>query len=245
MAEELNLHSLSPAQPRKDRKRVGRGMGSGKGRYSGRGIKGQKSRSGSHKMPAGFEGGQMPIGPFRTSTQPVNLRDLEARFEAGAEVTPDALVTVGLIKNTKTDIKILASGELTKKLSVTAHGFSKTAREKIEAAGGTVTWLRGEPVEKKPRPSRAKRPAASDQTEVEIAEEVAPAVADEAAVGDEPVEKKPKRPKAKSPVVSDETEVEIVGEATPAAADEAVTSEGEAPAPQGDTPDSNSDAPAE
>ena len=157
MAEELNLHSLSPAQPRKDRKRVGRGMGSGKGRYSGRGIKGQKSRAGSHKVPAGFEGGQMPIdmrlpklrgntsadampiGPFRTSTQPVNLRDLEARFEAGAEVTPDALVTARLIKNTKTDIKILGSGELTKKLSVSAHGFSKTAREKIEAAGGSVT----------------------------------------------------------------------------------------------------------
>ena len=61
MADELNLHSLSPAQPRTERKRVGRGLGSGKGRYSGRGIKGQKSRSGSHKMPAGFEGGQMPI----------------------------------------------------------------------------------------------------------------------------------------------------------------------------------------
>ena len=159
MAEELNLHSLQPAQPRKARKRVGRGMGSGKGRYSGRGIKGQKSRSGSHMMPAGFEGGQMPIdmrlpklrgntsadampiGPFRTSTQPVNLRDLEARFEAGAEVTPDALVAAGLIKNTKIDIKILASGELTKSLTVTAHGFSKTAKEKIEAAGGTVTLV--------------------------------------------------------------------------------------------------------
>ena len=95
MAEELNLHTLKPAQPRKDRKRVGRGLGSGKGRYSGRGIKGQKSRAGSHKMRAGFEGGQMPldmrlgkqrgttskdampIGPFRTRTAPVNVRDLE------------------------------------------------------------------------------------------------------------------------------------------------------------------------
>ena len=114
-------------------------------------------------MPAGFEGGQMPIdmrlpklrgntsadampiGPFRTYAQPVNLRDLEARFEAGAEVSPEALVAVGLLKNTKTDIKILASGELTKPLAVTAHGFSKTARAKIEAAGGSVTWLRGEP----------------------------------------------------------------------------------------------------
>jgi large subunit ribosomal protein L15 len=203
MAEELNLHSLQPAQPRKARKRVGRGMGSGKGRYSGRGIKGQKSRSGSHMMPAGFEGGQMPIdmqlpklrgntsadampiGPFRTYTQPVNLRDLEARFEAGAEVTPDALVAVGLIKNTKIDIKILASGELTKSLTVTAHGFSKTAREKIEAAGGTVTWLRGEPVVKKPKKAKAKRPVAVEEdivedVAVETSEEAPEASADEA-----------------------------------------------------------------
>src|SRR6185437_12434025 len=104
MAGDLNLSNLKPAQARKTRKRVGRGMGSGKGRYSGRGIKGQKSRSGSHKMRAGFEGGQMPIymrlgklrgntskdampiGPFRTYTQPINLRDLD-RFEAGDEVT--------------------------------------------------------------------------------------------------------------------------------------------------------------
>lgn len=237
MAEELNLHSLQPAQPRKDRKRVGRGMGSGKGRYSGRGIKGQKSRSGSHKMPAGFEGGQMPIdmrlpklrgntsadampiGPFRTSTQPVNLRDLEARFEVGADVTPDALVTAGLIKNTKIDIKILASGELTKKLSVSAHGFSKTAKEKIEAAGGTVTWLRGEPVEKKPKRSKKKRPVSTDETEVAVTEEATPAATDEATSANEPVENKPKRSKTKSPVASDE--LEIAEEATPAAADEA------------------------
>jgi len=126
----------------------------------------------------------MPIGPFRTSTQPINLRDLEARFDAGAEVTPDALVTVGLIKNTKIDIKILGSGELTKKLAVTAHGFSKTAKEKIEAAGGSVTWLRGEPVAKKPKRAKAKRPVGNDETEVqavvEIVEEATPAPADEA-----------------------------------------------------------------
>src|SRR3989454_1999085 len=114
MAERLNLTSLKPAQSRKDRKRIGRGIGSGKGRYSGRGIKGQKSRAGSHKMRAGFEGGQMPIymrlgkmrgntskdampiGPFRTETVPVNLRDLD-RFDAGAEVTPEALVEKRLI----------------------------------------------------------------------------------------------------------------------------------------------------
>jgi large subunit ribosomal protein L15 len=170
--DELNLSNLKPAQARKDRKRVGRGLGSGKGRYSGRGIKGQKSRSGSHKMRAGFEGGQMPlymrlgkqrgstsrdampIGPFRTSTVPVNVSQLD-RFDDGAEVTLEALVEAGVIKNTKTDVKILGNGELKKKLTVSAHGFSKTAREKIEAAGGGVNWLRGEPVEKK-----AKKPAA-------------------------------------------------------------------------------------
>ncbi len=168
MADELSLHSLSPAQPRRARTRVGRGLGSGKGRYAGRGIKGQKARSGSHKLPAGFEGGQMPIdmrlgklrgntsadampiGPFRTSTQPVNLRDLEARFQAGDEVTPEALVEKGLLKHTRTDVKILGSGELTKQLAVSAHGFSASARAKIEAAGGSVTWLRGEPVEQRP-----------------------------------------------------------------------------------------------
>jgi len=169
VTDELNLHSLSPAQPRKDRKRVGRGLGSGKGRYSGRGIKGQKSRAGSHKLPAGFEGGQMPIdmrlpklrgstsadampiGPFRTYSQPINLRDLEARFDAGAEVSPESLVEKGLLKNTRVDVKILGSGEVTKKLSISAHGFSKSAREKIEAAGGSISWLRGEPEPRKPK----------------------------------------------------------------------------------------------
>jgi len=184
---ELNLHTLQPAQPREDRKRVGRGQGSGKGRYSGRGIKGQKSRSGSHTMRAGFEGGQMPIymripkergatskdampiGPFRTYTQPVNLKALEERFDAGAEVTLEALVEKGLIKNTKKDVKILGNGELTKKLSVTAHGFSKTAREKIEAAGGSVTWLRGEPVEKKPKHKPKTKPATTEEPATEAA----------------------------------------------------------------------------
>ncbi len=169
MAEELTLSTLRPAQKRKDRKRVGRGPGSGKGRYSGRGVKGQKSRAGSHKMRAGFEGGQMPlymrlgkkrgatskdampIGPHRTSTQGVNVRELERVFEGGAEVTLDALVEKGLVKNLKTDVKILGDGELTKKLTVTAHRFSKAAREKIEAAGGSVSPLRGETPRKKAR----------------------------------------------------------------------------------------------
>ena len=97
--------------------------------------------------------------------------DLEARFEAGAEVTPDSLVTVGLLKNTKIDIKILASGELTKKLSVTAHGFSKSAREKIEAAGGSITWLRGEPVVKKAKKHKAKPVATAEPDDAVVVEE--------------------------------------------------------------------------
>ncbi len=184
MTERIDLSNLKPAQPRQERKRVGRGLGSGKGRYSGRGIKGQKSRAGSHKLPAGFEGGQMPIdmrlgklrgntsadaraiGPFRTYSQPVNLRDLEDRFEAGAEVTPDSLVAAGLLKNTKTDIKILASGDLTKKLVVSAHGFSKTARQKIEAAGGSIVWLKGEPVFRaKTRKTRKSKPEANGEAD--------------------------------------------------------------------------------
>src|SRR5437016_7543105 len=152
MTEPLNLSSLQPAQARQQRKRVGRGMGSGKGRYSGRGIKGQKSRAGSHKMRAGFEGGQMPvymrlgkqrgstskdampIGPFRTSTVPVNVSALD-RFDAGAEVTPESLVEAGVIKNTKVDVKVLGNGEVTKKLTVRVHAISATARDKIRKGG--------------------------------------------------------------------------------------------------------------
>jgi large subunit ribosomal protein L15 len=174
MAEQLNLSNLKPASPRKGRKRIGRGMGSGKGRYAGRGIKGQKARAGSHKMRAGFEGGQMPIymrlgkqrgpyskdampiGPHRTFTASVNVRDLE-RFDAGAEVTPQALADAGLIRNAKTEVKILGQGDLSKKLTVSAHAFSATAREKIEGAGGSVTALR-EPKVKRRR-KKAARPA--------------------------------------------------------------------------------------
>ena len=186
MPEELNLSNLQPAQPRKDRKRVGRGLGSGKGRYSGRGIKGQKSRAGSHYMRAGFEGGQMPaymrmgkqrgstskdampVGPFRTYTQPVNLRDLEARFEAGEEVTPESLKAKGLIRSIRKDVKLLGVGDLTKKLSITVHGASATAREKVEAAGGSLTLLR-EPKVRKPKNMKRRpegRSKVSDTEEV-------------------------------------------------------------------------------
>src|SRR5438034_6537162 len=160
MPKDLNLTSLKPAQSQKDRKRVGRGIGSGKGRYSGRGIKGQKSRSGSHKMRAGFEGGQMPvymrlgkqrgptsqdampIGPFRTYSQPVNVSALE-RFEAGTDVTPELLKQAGLIRTTRQDVKVLGNGDLKTSLTVVVHAVSATAREKTEAAGGSVTLLRG------------------------------------------------------------------------------------------------------
>jgi large subunit ribosomal protein L15 len=180
VADELNLSNLKPAQPRKNRKRVGRGLGSGKGRYSGRGLKGQKARSGSHKMRAGFEGGQMPlymrlgklrgstskdampIGPHRTYTVPVNLRDLERVFADGDTVNIEALVERGLVKNTKHDVKVLGSGELTKKLSVTAHSFSETAREKIKAAGGTATALR-EPADPRKAVRRKRRTVEADE----------------------------------------------------------------------------------
>jgi large subunit ribosomal protein L15 len=194
--EELSLSNLKPAQPRRARKRVCRGLGSGKGRYSGRGIKGQKARSGSHKMRAGFEGGQMPIymrlgkqrgpyskdampiGPHRTSTIPLNLRDLDRVFDDGSEVTLEALVEKGLIKNTRTDVKILGQGDLTKKLIVTAHSFSASAREKIEQAGGTATALR-EPVVKKKRTRKAK-PAASEEEPAEAPESTEEATTEEA-----------------------------------------------------------------
>jgi large subunit ribosomal protein L15 len=157
--ERVGLHSLAPAKgARKERKRIGRGEGSGTGKTSGRGHKGAGSRSGSRKRVR-FEGGQTPIhmrmrklrGPtmkksmpfekFRTRTQPVNLSDLEARFDGGAEVTPDSLREAGLATRRSVPVKVLGSGELSKSLTVHAHGFSKTAREKIEAAGGTCQLI--------------------------------------------------------------------------------------------------------
>jgi large subunit ribosomal protein L15 len=190
VSDELNLSNLKPAQARKARKRVGRGLGTGKGRYSGRGIKGQKSRAGSHAMPAGFEGGQMPIdmrtgklrgntsadampiGPFRTYSQPVNVGSLEERFDVGADVTLEALKEAGLIAKLSLDVKILGEGELTKKLSVTAHSFSKSAAEKIAAAGGTVTRLR-EPVERKKKKHKASAPVAEEPDVDEVEPESA------------------------------------------------------------------------
>jgi large subunit ribosomal protein L15 len=156
---DVGLHSLKPAKgARKQRKRIGRGEGSGTGKTAGRGHKGAGARSGS-KRRVRFEGGQNPIhmrmrklrGPtmkksmpfekFRTRTQPVNLRDLEARFDSGAEVTPDSLREAGLATRRDVPVKVLGQGELGKALTVHAHGFSKSAREKIEAAGGTCQLI--------------------------------------------------------------------------------------------------------
>ena len=162
MAQDLGLHNLKPKHgSRHKKKRVGRGEGSGLGKTSGRGENGYGARSGA-KQRSNFEGGQMPIhmrlrklrGPHmkksmpfeqfgRTHTQPVNLRDLEARFDDGADVTPDSLKAAGLATRRGVPVKVLGQGELKKKLAVSAHGFSKTAREKIEGAGGTCTVIEG------------------------------------------------------------------------------------------------------
>ena len=157
--ERIGLHSLAPAAgSRRPRKRVGRGEGSGTGKTSGRGQKGAGSRSGS-KRRAAFEGGQMPIHmrmrklrgphmkksmpfePFRTHTQPVNISALEERFDAGADVTVELMQSKGLATRKGVPVKVLAKGELSKALTVHAHAFSATARERIEAAGGTCNVL--------------------------------------------------------------------------------------------------------
>jgi large subunit ribosomal protein L15 len=159
--EHIGLHNLKPAPgSRHRRKRIGRGEGSGFGKTSGRGHKGQGARAGS-KDRVNLEGGQMPIhmrlrklrGPhmkksmpfeqFRTHTQPVNLRDLEQRFDDGAEVTPESLVGKGLATRKGVPVKVLGQGDISKKFTVHAHGFSKSAREKIEGAGGTCQVLDG------------------------------------------------------------------------------------------------------
>ena len=156
--EEVGLHSVRPKPgSRHARRRVGRGAGSGLGKTSGRGEKGAGARSGNKRKP-GYEGGQnpihmrtrklrgphkkmsMPFEPFRTHTQPVNVADLEARFSAGDEVTPETLRAAGLAKR-RHPVKVLARGDLNKKLTVHAHAFSAAAREKIQKAGGSVVIL--------------------------------------------------------------------------------------------------------
>jgi len=161
MSERIGLHSLKPPRgSRHARKRVGRGEGSGTGKTSGRGQKGYGARSGA-KQRARFEGGQMPIHmrmrklrgphmkksmpfePFRTATQAVNLRDLEARFDAGADVTLELMREKGLGRRKGVPVKVLAKGEIKKAMTIHAHAFSAAARQQIEAAGGTCQVLDG------------------------------------------------------------------------------------------------------
>jgi large subunit ribosomal protein L15 len=153
-SEQIGLHNLKPSPgSRSPRKRLGRGKGTGFGKTAGRGHKGAGARSGS-KRKAGYEGGQNPIhmrmgklrGPnnkmsmpfekFRTRTQPVNVSDLEKRFKAGDEVTPENLRERGLATR-KHPVKVLGNGDISAKLTVRAHAFSASAKEKIEAAGGS------------------------------------------------------------------------------------------------------------
>jgi len=135
-----------PRGAKHKRKRVGRGNASGHGTYSGRGLKGQKSRSGA-KLHIGFEGGQLPLiqrlsrkrgftNIFRVDYAEVNLSSLASRFPAGSEVTPEALIRAGVLKNLKKPVKVLGQGDLEGALTVHAHKFSAAARQKIEAAGG-------------------------------------------------------------------------------------------------------------
>ena len=135
-----------PPGAKHTRKRVGRGNASGHGTYSGRGLKGQKARSGA-RIRIGFEGGQLPLvrrmsrkrgftNIFRVEYEEVNLRSLASRFPAGSEVTPEALVGLGVIKGLKKPVKVLGQGDLEGALTVRAHKFSAAARQKIEAAGG-------------------------------------------------------------------------------------------------------------
>lgn len=144
----MKLHELSPAAgSTKERKRIGRGAGSGQGKTAGKGHKGQKARAG-RGMRAGFEGGQMPLqrrlpkrgfnNIFRKEIVAVNVADLNAKFEDGAVVDVESLKQAGLVKNSFDGIKILGNGELTKKLTVKADAFSESAKQKIEAAGGNA-----------------------------------------------------------------------------------------------------------
>ncbi|MDE2786690.1 MAG: 50S ribosomal protein L15 [Chloroflexota bacterium] len=145
-------HEITPPRgARRARKRVGRGDSAGGGSYAGRGMKGQKSRSGPGLRP-GFEGGQMPLikglpmkrgfnNRYKTYYALVDLETLQERFEANTQVTPELLHQLGIIRRTRLPVKVVGDGELQQPLTVAAHKFTASARAKIEAAGGTVTEL--------------------------------------------------------------------------------------------------------
>lgn len=167
---ELDKLTYAPGA-RKNRKRVGRGPASGNGKTAGRGHKGQKSRSGYHRK-SGFEGGQMPLnrrlpkrGFYHEKRMPlavVNVGVLSRYFDDGAEVTQEALLQAGLIKNMRGGVKVLGTGDVDKKLTVKANAITESARQKIEAAGGAVEIV-----------------AVSKAPETESAGEAAPAGAEE------------------------------------------------------------------
>jgi len=160
----MDLSSLKPPKGQvKQQRRVGRGMGTGRGKYSGRGAKGQKSISGYGHM-RGFEGGQMPLhrrlpkrgfsnAPFKKHFAVINVGQLEKL--PGDAFTPESLAASGVIKKLGDGLKVLGNGELTRKISVTAHLFSETALQKIQAAGGTATALGLRP--RGPRPGEEKK----------------------------------------------------------------------------------------
>jgi large subunit ribosomal protein L15 len=221
----IGLHQLSPAPgSHRARKRVGRGLGSGNGKTAGRGQKGQKSRSGSHMMRAGFEGGQnplnmllgkqrgphkktsMPFGPFRTRTTSINLRDIARRISGDAEITPESLLAAKVIDTLEHPVKVLAIGECAGKWTISAHAFSAGARAKIEAAGGTVSVIGGEDEAEAPAKGKA-RPKAKAAAPAE-----APAAVEEAPVADEaPAE----------PVAEEEPAAEAEADAAAEGGDEA------------------------
>jgi large subunit ribosomal protein L15 len=156
----IGAQDLQPPQgATHSKKRVGRGNGSGQGTYAGKGLKGQKSRSGKKKPYDAFEGGQFPSSrkfhvlrgfnnKWRVEFQPVNLSSLE-RFDAGATITPELLREAGILKHLREPVKVLGHGDLSKKLTISAHRFSETAKAKIEAAGGTAVVIAPETDEAK------------------------------------------------------------------------------------------------
>lgn len=163
----MNLNDVNEGIVKnKRRKRVGRGTGSGLGKTSGRGHKGQRSRAGHSQHPT-FQGGAMPMirriakrgfnNKFALVVGEVNVADLEANFNAGDEVTPDSLREKGLANYKYDVLKVLAKGEISKKLSVSAHRFSKSAKEKIEKAGGSIVELPGKKAVVKNKMGSAKK----------------------------------------------------------------------------------------
>ena len=261
--ERIGLHNLAPNPgSTKERKRIGRGQGSGTGKTSGRGQKGQKSRSGSHMMRAGFIGGQMPlhmqvpklrgahskdsmpVGPFRTFTHGVNVSSLAARFEAGSEVTPETLLAARVLRTLRHPVKILGDGEIAVALTVHAHRFSASARQKIEAAGGTVVLI--EPVEEPEAPVRdeVKRAASEARTAAAAkAPKKKAADADEAdasaSADAEDEREQAKRAAAEARAAAAESKAADEAVADEAAAEPAA----EEPSGQGDEPAAADDAP--